>query len=95
MVPTRQFLDALRAAVRDELAALKGVVRQVVREELETAFHELGKRHAERDAGVDLMLANVRSALELSVTRNAEVERLAQRVLNQSEILARLAGTGV
>jgi hypothetical protein len=95
MVPTEQFLTALRAAVRDELAALKGVFRAIVREEVETAFRELGKRLAERDAAVDLMLANVRSALELSVTRNAEVERLAQRVLNQSEMLARLAGTGV
>jgi hypothetical protein len=95
MVPTQQFQDALRAAVRDELAALKGVVRAIIREELEHALKALGRCHAERDAAVDLMLANVRSALELSVTRNAEVERLAQRVLNQSEILARLAGTGV
>lgn len=47
MVPTQQFLDALSAAVVTALGDLKPLIRQVVREELETAFRELGKRLAE------------------------------------------------
>jgi predicted nucleic acid-binding Zn ribbon protein len=50
MIPTEQFLDALSAAVVSALADLKPLVRQVVREELETAFRELARRLDGRDA---------------------------------------------